>query len=168
MFVQWRLATPIGDPGCLSLYNADSSPQQEHQWLAEHLTSEFRVNTAGRWRTVEEWKLRLGGLDNRWLDCLVGCAVGAIMNGAVLHGTDEPERPRVKVLFSEGQRLAQHSRGEGGNMLGTNQIGSYQINEYRTQQPRRTPAGLQRSELKWRGNRVRKHRIRGAPRALQP
>jgi hypothetical protein len=29
----------------------------------------------------------------------------------VLHGTDEPERPRVKVSFSERQRLAQESRG---------------------------------------------------------
>jgi len=110
-FVQSRLATPIGDAGCLSLYNAESSPQQEHQLLAEHLTSEYRVKTAGRGRTVEEWKLRLGGLDNHWLDCLVGCAVGASMNGAVLHGTDEPERPRVKVSFSERQRLAQQRRG---------------------------------------------------------
>ncbi len=110
-FVQSRLATPIGDPGCLSLYNAEPSPQQEHQLLAEHLTSEYRVKTAGRGRTVEEWKLRLGGLDNHWLDCVVGCAVEASMNGAVLHGTDEPERPRVKVSFSERQRLAQQRRG---------------------------------------------------------
>jgi hypothetical protein len=32
------------------------------------------------------------------------------MNGAVLHGTDEPERPKVKVSFSERHRLAQQRR----------------------------------------------------------
>jgi hypothetical protein len=33
------------------------------------------------------------------------------MNGAVLHGTDEPERTKVKVSFSERQRMAQERRG---------------------------------------------------------
>ncbi len=28
-----------------------------------------------RRRTVDEWKRRVDGLDNHWLDCLVGCAV---------------------------------------------------------------------------------------------
>ena len=53
----------------------------------------------GRGRTVDEWKLRVEGLDNHWLDGLVGCAVAASMEGAVLFGTDQKvvARPRLKL-----------------------------------------------------------------------
>ncbi|MCC6286201.1 MAG: hypothetical protein IT439_13020, partial [Phycisphaerales bacterium] len=61
--------------------------------------SEYRVRTEGRGRTVDEWKLRVDGLDNHWLDGLVGCAVAASMHGAVLFGTDQKvlARPRLKL-----------------------------------------------------------------------
>ena len=90
-FIQARLAVPMGDPGSLSLF--DNKPAR-HQLLAEHVTSEYRVKTQGRGRTVDEWKLRVDGLDNHWLDCLVGSAVAASMQGAVLFGTDT--RPLVR------------------------------------------------------------------------
>jgi hypothetical protein len=109
--------------------------------LAEHLTSEYRVRTGGRGRTVEEWKLRLGGLENHWLDCLVGCTVGVSMNGAVLHGTDEPERLRVKVSFSERQRLAQQRRGWWGDWV-LKQIHSAYWCRAPKDRPRRSAAGL--------------------------
>ncbi len=80
-FVHARLAVAMGDPGCLSLFGRQ--PDQ-HRLLAEHLTAEYRVQTEGRGRTVDEWKLRAGKPDNHWLDCLVGCAVAASMQGAVL------------------------------------------------------------------------------------
>ena len=80
-FVHARLAVPMGDAGCLSLFGR--KPDQ-HRLFAEHLTSEYRVKTEGRGRTVDEWKLRLDGLDNHWLDALVGCTVAASMEGAVL------------------------------------------------------------------------------------
>ena len=67
IFVQSRLAVPIGDPGCLSLFGRKAD---QHQMLAEHLTAEYRVKTQGRGRTVDEWKLRVDGLDNHWLDGL--------------------------------------------------------------------------------------------------
>ncbi len=62
-----------GDPGCLSLIGrtgrAGVSPaDQQHRLPAEHLTNDYRVKTEGRDRTVDQWKLRLDGLDNRWLD----------------------------------------------------------------------------------------------------
>jgi len=101
-FVHARLAVAMGDPGCLSLFGRKPA---EHQLLAEHLTAEYRVRTEARGRVVDEWKLRAGSPDNHWLDCLVGCAVAASIQGAVLPGTDlkaPPARPRMKL--SEIQR----------------------------------------------------------------
>ncbi len=101
-FLHARLAVPMGDPGCVSLFGRKP---EAHRLIAEHLTSEYRVRTAGRGRTVDEWKLRLSGADNHWLDCLVGAAVAASMQGAVLFGTDSGPRPRrARVRLSELQR----------------------------------------------------------------
>ena len=85
-FAQSRLAVPMGDPGCLSLFGQKA---EQHRLLAEHLTSEYRVKTEGWGRTVDEWKLRLTGSDNHWLDCLVGAA--AAMCGAAPPGL-QPQR----------------------------------------------------------------------------
>ncbi len=101
-FVQARLAVAMGDPGCLSLFGRD---EKQHQLLAEHLTAEYRVKTAARERIVDEWKLRSSRPDNHWLDCLVGCAVAASLQGAVLAGTDQKALPRrQKLKLSELQR----------------------------------------------------------------
>ncbi len=102
-FVHARLAVPMGDPGCLSLFGRKPG---QHRLLADHLTSEYRVKTEGRGRTVDEWKLRVDGLDNHWLDCLVGSAVAASIHGAVLFGTDAPPapRPRIKLSTLQGAR----------------------------------------------------------------
>ncbi|MEQ9616647.1 MAG: hypothetical protein RLN60_01290 [Phycisphaerales bacterium] len=100
-FVQARLATPMGDPGSLSLFG---SKPERHRLLAEHLTAEHRVRTEGRGRTVDEWKLRASALDNHWLDCLVGCAIAASMHGAVLFGTDRKAAARPRMRLSELQR----------------------------------------------------------------
>ena len=99
-FVHARLAVPMGDPGCLSLFGRQPDL---HRLVAEHLTSEYRVKTEGRGRTVDEWKLRLDGADNHWLDCLVGCAVAASMGGAVLFGTDIQPLPCRRIRLSELQ-----------------------------------------------------------------
>ena len=101
-FVHARLAVPMGDPGCLSLFAG-----HDHRLLSEHLTAEYRVKTQGRGRELEEWKLRTPGTDNRWLDCLVGCAMAASMQGAVLFGTDvrgEPRKPRLRLSELQGRR----------------------------------------------------------------
>jgi phage terminase large subunit GpA-like protein len=90
-FVCARLAVPMGDPGCLSLFGHKS---EVHRLLAEHLTSEYRVKTQGRGRMVDEWKLRADGLDNHWLDGVVGCAVGASMAGGSLPGMAVRERAK--------------------------------------------------------------------------
>ena len=100
-FVHARLAVPMGDPGCLSLFGR---APETHRLLADHLTSEYRVQTTGRGRTVDEWKLRLSGIDNHWLDCLVGAAVAASVQGAVLFGTDAKPVTRPRVKLSDLQR----------------------------------------------------------------
>jgi len=101
-FVHERLNVPIGDPGCLSLFG---HKPEDHRLLAEHLTAEYRVKTEGRGRTVDEWKIKVEGNDNHWLDCLVGAAVAASMQGAVLFGTDGAvSKPRPRRKLSELQR----------------------------------------------------------------
>jgi len=102
-FVHARLAVVMGDRGCLSLFG--DSPDQ-HRLFAEHLSSEYRVKTEGRGRTVDEWKIRPERGDNHWFDCLVGCAVAASIQGAVLDGTRRTTEPvkRKRVSFAELQR----------------------------------------------------------------
>jgi hypothetical protein len=99
-FLHARLAVPMGDPGCLSLYGHD---RERHRLLAEHLLAEYRVRTEGRGRVVDEWRLRPEGFDNHWFDGVVGCAVAASMLGVVLPGTDSAgtQRPRSRVRLSE-------------------------------------------------------------------
>jgi hypothetical protein len=84
-FVHARLAVPMGDRGCLSLFGRDA---EAHRLLSEHLTAEYRVKTEGRGRVVDEWRMRPEAQDNHWLDGIVGCAVAASIQGAILPGTD--------------------------------------------------------------------------------
>jgi hypothetical protein len=100
-FVQARLAVPMGDPGCLSLFGQRS---ERHRLIAEHLTAEYRVKTEGRGRTVDEWKLRADGLDNHWLDALVGAAVAASMQGTMLFGTEQKPIVRQRMRLSALQK----------------------------------------------------------------
>lgn len=85
----------VGDKGCLSLFG--DNPER-HRLFAEHITAEYRIKTAGRGRTVDEWKLRPEASENHWLDCLVGCAVAASIQGVVL--ALEPVSLREVGLFS--------------------------------------------------------------------
>ena len=102
-FVHARLATALGDRGSLSLFGKP----QDHRLLAEHLTSEYRIKTEGRGRTVDDWKLKSGAVDNHWLDCLVGCAAAASTLGVTLPGLDvATERRRKRYTQADLQRRA--------------------------------------------------------------
>jgi len=105
-FCHARLAVAMGDKGCLSLFGDNA---ERHRLFAEHITAEYRVKTAGRGRTVDEWKLRPEASENHWLDCLVGCAVAASIQGVVLFGAGQgsaPKRPRLKLSeLQRGKRL---------------------------------------------------------------
>jgi hypothetical protein len=80
-FVQGRFRVAMASPGCLSLFG-DAAVQ--HRLYGDHLTAEYRVATQGRGRQVDEWKMRPERRDNHWLDCTVGCAVAASMEGIAL------------------------------------------------------------------------------------
>ena len=100
-FIQTRLGVPMGDPGCLSLFGRKP---EAHRLIAEHITSEYSVKTEGRGRTVDEWKLRVNGMDNHWLDCVVGAAVAASMQGAALPGLQlKPRAKREPITLSQLQ-----------------------------------------------------------------
>ena len=76
--------------------------------LSEHLTSEYFIKTEARGRSVDEWKQRPEQPDNHWFDCLVGSAVAASMQGALLFGTDEAKLAVQKRLsFKEIQQRRQ-------------------------------------------------------------
>ncbi|MCP4301072.1 MAG: hypothetical protein GY783_10845 [Gammaproteobacteria bacterium] len=102
-FTHARLAVAMGDRGCLSIFG--DRPDM-HRMFAEQVTAEYYIKTEGRGRTVDEWKARPEQPDNHWLDCLVGSAVAASIQGAVLFGTDGGfgERGRERVSFKELQR----------------------------------------------------------------
>jgi hypothetical protein len=104
-FLHARLGVAMGDPGCLALFGHQP---ELHRLLGEHLTAEYRVRTSGRGRTVDEWKQRPERPDNHWFDCLVGCAVAASIQGAVLFGTDAiAPRTRERVSFAQLQQRSQ-------------------------------------------------------------
>ena len=95
-FVHTRFTVAHGDRGALTLFGKEP---RSHRLLSEHLTAEYRIQTEGRGRTVDEWKIRAGQSDNHWLDCLVGCAVGASMCGCTLEGM-----PKLVVRRKKKQR----------------------------------------------------------------
>lgn len=103
-FVAQRWAVGMGDPGCLSLFGVEP---RRHRLFAEHVTSEYPVRTSGRGRELDEWSLK-PGLDNHWLDCLVGSAVAASIQGAKLFGEEVGDRrrgrKRVKLSELQGRR----------------------------------------------------------------
>lgn len=101
-FVHARLQVAMGDRGCLSLFGRDPVA---HRLLSEHLCAEYRVQTEGRGRTVDEWKIRPEQFDNHWLDCLVGAAVAGSMEGVGLSGTAYSQNaPTLRYKLSEYKR----------------------------------------------------------------
>jgi hypothetical protein len=101
-FVSDRLLVAMGDRGCLSLYGSRSDV---HRMFAEHVTAEYFVRTEGRGRVVDEWQAKPSQPDNHWLDCLVGCAVSASIEGVVLgNHAGEKKQTTGKVSFAEMQQ----------------------------------------------------------------
>jgi len=82
-FTLQRLATPIGQRGCLSLYGQQQGQRftEDHDFYAEHLTSEYYMPQSGR-RLVNMWKPKPGRSENHWWDTLVYAAVAASVKGA--------------------------------------------------------------------------------------
>lgn len=88
-FVHARLAAAPGDPGSLTLFGKPA----EHRLFAEHIAnSETYVITEGYGREVHEWSQKPHRPDNHWLDCLVGCAVGASIMGCSLTAQQQQQQ----------------------------------------------------------------------------
>jgi phage terminase large subunit GpA-like protein len=100
-FIFARLGTAMGDKGSLALYGTETT---DHRMFADQLTAEYPVTTTGRGRTVEEWKARPNHPDNHFLDGIVGCAVGASMQGVALPSQQPPQRKRVSLAELAARR----------------------------------------------------------------
>lgn len=106
-FVAKRLRSSPGDAGALTIFGRDPAA---HRLLFDHLIAEYPVATTARGRTCDEWKAR-PNRDNHWLDCLIGCAVAASIDGAV-EATTEIKTNRKRVSYAAMQRAAR-LRGQG-------------------------------------------------------
>ncbi|QDT30927.1 terminase gpA endonuclease subunit [Thalassoglobus polymorphus] len=102
-FIYNRLSVPVGEPGALSLYQANASA---HKMLAEQLTAERCTRVTIKGETLDKWN-EIPGRDNHLWDCVAGCAVGASMLGEKLTATAPPKkavkrrkRRRVSNLLS--------------------------------------------------------------------
>lgn len=109
-FVAERLRTPFAAPGCLSLFKA---AEDEHQMFADHCAAEYpkpRPANAGGY-AVDEWVERVGR-DNHLWDCLVGCAVGASIqglrwdSGAIAGVPAAPKKPKRVIDIEALYRAA--------------------------------------------------------------
>lgn len=94
-FICNRLNIPSGEKGNLSIYGTTKT---NHDVLFDQLQAEYKVRTEGRGRIVDEWKLK-PNRDNHFLDCLVGCAVGASLAGCTIPEveTGKPKRQRISL-----------------------------------------------------------------------
>ena len=104
-FVFDRLKAPAGSAGCLSIFGNDA---KAHQLYADHMTAEYTVR-ASAIRVVDEWFTRPDRFDNHWLDCTVGCAIGASILGATVDGTGKFNEKKPKRNFAEMQAAAREN-----------------------------------------------------------
>ncbi|QDT94274.1 terminase gpA endonuclease subunit [Gimesia algae] len=116
-FVANRFEVDKNDSGALTIYQVKTAAVQ-HRMLLEQLTAEYGTDvtyeSAGKTRT--HWSLKVGLFDNHMFDGLVGCAVGASMQGATLKGLipeahDKPKKKRNRKSMSERQRERRAARG---------------------------------------------------------
>ena len=102
-FVHARLMSAPGDRGALTIFGEPKAQRAEHRLFAEHIAgSESWTLTEGHGRIVQEWSVKSSRPDNHWLDCLVGCAVAASMQGAALAGVEgKPVRKKRRLTIAE-------------------------------------------------------------------
>ena len=89
---------PAGDSAALTIFGAERTV---HTLFASHIDAEAYVETEGYGRKVVEAKQK-PGRDNHWLDCTVGCFVGASMLGARSEGAPAaPQRTRLRRKYTQ-------------------------------------------------------------------
>ena len=102
-FVHERFFVAAGDHGSMTLFGKGG---HQHSLFAEHVAgSEIWVRTEGHGRTVYQWSPKVGGIDNHWLDCMVGSSVAASMCGCSLSGHNiKTFTKRERIKLSDIQR----------------------------------------------------------------
>lgn len=105
-FLYKRLAVPMGEPGCLSLWGRDPSI---HSMFADHCTAEHPIEVTAQGRTIDEWK-DVPGRDNDFFDTLVYNVAGASMLGVALKEGAAVPKVRVPIKISELQAAARKRR----------------------------------------------------------
>lgn len=101
-----RLRLKFPSKQAISFWGDDD---REHEMFADHLTAEVPIKTEGRGRVVEQWDLKPEKPDNHYLDCLVGCAVGASILGAHVDGAP-PVAAAAKALKLSELYAQKHGR----------------------------------------------------------
>jgi hypothetical protein len=101
-FIHERFFVAAGDHGSLTVFGKGG---HQHSLFAEHIAgSETWVRTEGHGRVVYQWSPKVGGLDNHWLDCMVGCSVAASMCGCTITGQAVARAKRERITLSELQK----------------------------------------------------------------
>lgn len=86
-----RLSTPIAGDSSLSFFGKTNQRATDHRLIADHIVSEKpKESFSDDGRCVIEWTLP-PGIDNHYLDCLVGCGVAASLMGCSL----KPQAPKT-------------------------------------------------------------------------
>jgi hypothetical protein len=109
--VHAALTVPVGGPTGLTLWGKDSVP---HELLADHLAAEFSTPMTLRGETFDKWQLRPHRPDNHLLDCVVGCAVAASVQGLQLKADGSASGPpaeRKRVKLSDLMKRRQPAAG---------------------------------------------------------
>lgn len=99
-----RLVLPIGTHGAWIIFGSDPA---EHSMLFDHFCVENPVDVTANQRTVTEWIVKGGVVNNDYWDCLVGSAVGASLLGCTIPGM-EREQKRNRVPLAELARRARN------------------------------------------------------------
>lgn len=103
-FVKHRIQTRVGDAGCLTL---PGKSYLENQLLVDHLLCEYGVQTEGRGRKLEEWRVRNPkNQENHWWDGLVACAAQASACGCALGGMEIATAERKAFNVASASVLA--------------------------------------------------------------
>lgn len=108
---QKRWKSPVGEPGCWTLYQAKPVV---HRMIAEHATAEYATRVEAKGNVVDQWDLR-PGRDNHLFDCLVGCLVAASRKGcAVPDAAYQQTQPKRKGTARRRLSDLRRQKKQGG------------------------------------------------------
>lgn len=91
-FLYNALVVPLGGKTALTLFGKSAGT---HEMVSEHLAAEYSEPVTIRGDTFDKWQVKAGRQDNHLLDCVVGAAVAASVQGLQIPSTNQPVGPPV-------------------------------------------------------------------------